>query len=186
MKMRHVFSPRRRRSSSEGLSRLGAPGLRQRKLRLEPLESRLLLATNYLVNSLADTVAADGFVTLREAIQAANTDVQVHEAPAGSGHDVIEFDSDLTGGTIAINAALGQLQITGNLNLLGQGVTIDAAGNCRVVSVAASVDRRDDQQPDNHERLGHRWRRDLQRGHAFGGQLDVLGQCGRQVRWSDL
>ena len=41
---------------------------------IEPLEPRTLLSgTLYTVTSLADTVASDGQLTLREAIQAANT-----------------------------------------------------------------------------------------------------------------
>ena len=61
----------------------------------EALEPRLLLSgMTFLVNSLADAVAADGVVTLREAIQAANTNLAVNEAPAGSAAeaDIITFD----------------------------------------------------------------------------------------------
>ena len=62
---------------------------------VEALEPRLLLdGTSYLVNSLADVVATDGVVTLREAIEAANTNAAVHDAPAGSADeiDLITFD----------------------------------------------------------------------------------------------
>ena len=75
---------------------------RTRRCRLEPLEDRRLL-TAFLVNSLADIVAADGYVTLREALQAASTNALAHDAPAGSDTetDVIQFAPELftAGGT---------------------------------------------------------------------------------------
>src|SRR5436309_2249699 len=44
------------------------------------------------VNTTADTVAADGFCSLREAIQAANTNASVNECSAGAaGMDTIQF-----------------------------------------------------------------------------------------------
>src|SRR6516164_7785569 len=55
------------------------------RLRLEPLEDRLAPAI-ITVTSLADDVAVDGKVTLREAIQAANTDTSA---------DTIVFDPSL-------------------------------------------------------------------------------------------
>jgi predicted outer membrane repeat protein len=58
-----------------------------------------MLATNYIVNSLADTAdpAPDGELTFREALIAANSDRAFGDAPAGSGLDTITLDSSLTG-----------------------------------------------------------------------------------------
>ncbi len=47
------------------------------------------------VTSLADNTDADGLVTLREAIQAAETDMSVDGSESGSGPDVIMFDISL-------------------------------------------------------------------------------------------
>jgi|GEM_PF-3189588 len=52
-------------------------------------------AANITVTSLADNTMVDGQVTLREAIQAAETDASVDGSTAGSGADVIEFDPAL-------------------------------------------------------------------------------------------
>jgi|GEM_PF-3155774 len=64
---------------------------------VEALESRIAPAA-FVVNTLNDVVAADGFVSLREAIQAANTNLAVNEAPAGfTDGDSISFDPSLFG-----------------------------------------------------------------------------------------
>jgi len=101
---------------------------------LEPLESRLLLSATFTVDSLADTVASDGDVTLREAIEAANTDTGRGDAPAGSGADVIEFDSGLKGDAIQLTSG-NQLSITDDLTITGftdQPITVDGDGANRV------------------------------------------------------
>lgn len=80
--------------------------------------------TTYLINSLQDVVAADGVVTLREAIQAANTNVAVYDAAADSAAemDFIDFDPALTGGTITLNGS--SLTITDSLSISGRGAGI--------------------------------------------------------------
>jgi CSLREA domain-containing protein len=55
------------------------------------------------VTSLADDIAPDGLVTLREAILAAETDRSVDGSTAGSGADTIVFDPSLAG-TLRLNA----------------------------------------------------------------------------------
>ena len=102
---------------------------------LESLESRLLLSgTAYVVDSLLDTVAADGALTLREALQAANTDTTVNEAPAGSNteSDTITFAPALfAAGPATITLSGTQLEITSDVSILGPGVatlTIDSQG----------------------------------------------------------
>lgn len=59
------------------------------------------------INTTADTVAADGFCSLREAIQAANTNIAVNECPAGiAGLDNIQFNLGIGTPTINVMSAL--------------------------------------------------------------------------------
>lgn len=85
----------------------------QRRLRVEPLEARRLLAIT--VDTLLDVVdAGDGVTSLREAITTANT----------TSEDEIDFA--VTG---EIDLLLGELQITDSLTITGPGrelLTIDA------------------------------------------------------------
>src|SRR4051812_31500608 len=62
---------------------------------LEPLEGRVLFA-NIVVTDLGDVTATDEKVTLREAIQAAETDMSVDGSTAGAGADTITFAAALT------------------------------------------------------------------------------------------
>lgn len=81
-----------RRSSRDGLRSLAGSRRSQRVVgqasrvigRAEPLEDRALLST-ITVTSLADNTTADGQVTLREAIQAAQTDSAVDGSTADYG-----------------------------------------------------------------------------------------------------
>jgi len=111
---------------------------------LELLEQRVVLdGTAFVVSSLADTVADDGFPTLREAIQAANTDAAVNEAPAGNGADTITFAAHLfASGPQTLTLAGSELAITDDLAITGPGrdlFTVDAAGNSRVFHIASDV-----------------------------------------------
>jgi hypothetical protein len=95
-----------------------------------------------IVTSLLDNEAADGLVTLREAILAANTDSSVDGSEAGSGADTIVFAIGLTGtirlgdtdgivGT-AYDAGLGTFSVTEALTIDGDGritITGDRAGD---------------------------------------------------------
>ncbi len=109
---------------------------KQSRVFLEDLEPRILL-TAYTVTSLADTVAADGFITLREALEAANTNARVYDAPAGSDieADEIVFDAALfSSGPATLTLSGTQLDITDDLTLTGPGadlLTIDAAQSSR-------------------------------------------------------
>ena len=67
--------------------------------------------TNLVVTTLADVVAEDEFLSLREAVQIANSDPD--------NQYTITFDSSLKGGTIMLNGDDGAIVIT-------QGMTIDA------------------------------------------------------------
>lgn len=108
----------------------------------ERLEGRTLL-TNYVVGTDADVVAVDGLVSLREAIQAANTNAAVNEAAAGSGGaavDAISFNAALAGRTITLAGT--ELAITGHTNITGLGanrLTISGNNASRVFNVGAGI-----------------------------------------------
>lgn len=106
---------------------------------IESLEDRRVLAT-IMVTSLADNVEIDGQVTLREAIQAANSDAVVDGSTAGSGADAIVFADGLAG-TIVLGGT--QLPtISDDLTISGPGaelLTIDGDGRSRVLRIAPGV-----------------------------------------------
>jgi dockerin type I repeat protein len=119
----------------------------QRRARLEPLEQRRML-TVLTVDSLLDLVADDGLVTLREAIEAANTNSSVYDAPAGSAAetDLIQFDpalfTDDTAAVISFAAGNGQIEIADDLVIEGPGshlLSINANGQSRVLSIQENV-----------------------------------------------
>jgi CSLREA domain-containing protein len=90
---------------------------------------------NILVTTLADVSAVDGYCSLREAIQAANTDTAVNECPAGAwpGTDTITFS---VSGTITLSS---QLEVTGTGPLLvdgSNGITISGGDSVRIFSLS--------------------------------------------------
>lgn len=92
-----------------------------------------------MVDTTADVVATDGFVSLREAIQAANTNAVAGDAAAGTADgDSITFDVSMTGATITL--VFGEYSITEDLVLsgIGRGITIDAIGLSRVLNIATA------------------------------------------------
>ncbi len=117
---------------------------------IQLLEERLLL-TNYVVTSLDDVpetgpVTADGQVSLREAIRAANTNTQVGDAAAGEvggiggATDTITFASSLQGSTL--NIPNGVLGITDDLTITGLGSSqfaIDAQSETGIFDVSGSI-----------------------------------------------
>lgn len=101
----------------------------------------------FAVNSLADVVAADGLITLREALQAANTNTAVYDAPAGSSTEtdlVIIFAQDPADpGNSRITLGGNQLEILDDVDIYGPGpesLAIDANGQSRVFYVASGVE----------------------------------------------
>jgi CSLREA domain-containing protein len=96
---------------------------------VDHLEDRAVPAT-ITVTSLADNLDADGQITLREAIQAANTDASVDGSTAGAGADLIQFDSSIAGGTVNLSIIGGTVHgpsaliIGGNISIQGTGETI--------------------------------------------------------------
>ena len=107
------------------------------------LEARALLSA-VTVTTLADNLTAgDGQVTLREALAAANTNASVDGSTAGESgvQDEIRFSDGLTG-TIQLDPALGQLQITDSVRIVGHSAKdtiIDAQRGSRVFDVASTA-----------------------------------------------
>ncbi|MEZ6125038.1 MAG: hypothetical protein R3C49_17980 [Planctomycetaceae bacterium] len=108
----------------------------------EYLEARTLL-TAYVVNTIEDgSLVSDGFVSLREAIEAANTNAAFLDAAAGEAGpgatDTIVFDPILNGQTITLGGT--SLVISDSLMISDNNalpVSIDAAGNSRVFDVVS-------------------------------------------------
>jgi CSLREA domain-containing protein len=110
---------------------------------------RAAYAETINVGTTADTIAADGACSLREAVIAANTDTPKQECPKGNGADTIEVPAGTYTRTVAGNdedaAATGDLDLLANVTIHGAGAAstkIDAAGKDRVLEVAAGVTAR--------------------------------------------
>lgn len=100
----------------------------------------LVYAASYVVNSLGDTIANDGFCTLREAIQEANNgaDTDCPGSPS-AGDDTITFSVSGTitlGSTLSIAGGSGKLTIDG----AGQSITISGNNTLRVMNVQSGAD----------------------------------------------
>ncbi len=110
-------------------------------------EDRHASAAIITVTTTVDELNSDGDCSLREAIQAANTDSAVDACPAGSGADTIELASDSTynlgiGGPGEDANATGDLDITEDLTILGNPdsrflaeTTVDGGGLDRVFDI---------------------------------------------------
>jgi len=86
-----------------------------------------IAAMTIVVNTFEDELNSDGDCALREAVQAANTDVPVDACPAGSGGpDVILLATGTYTLTLAGNGE--DRNATGDLDVLAGGVTIQRAG----------------------------------------------------------
>jgi hypothetical protein len=124
--------------------------------RFEALETRTVPAT-ITVTSLADNTTTDTLITLREAIQAANTDASVDGSTAGSGADTIVFDASLyAGGDVTVDVSVFDtgldssevgptaFSISSNVTILGpdgnNGVTItrNSGSNFRLFAVTGA------------------------------------------------
>src|SRR5262249_23045330 len=114
--------------------------VRRSRLAVEALEDRAVPAV-LTVNSTADnTTAGDGFVTLREAILAANSAIDVttdlREISSGSGADTIKFSVT---GTIELSDKLPELN--GDLTITGPGanlLTVSGAKSYRLFTIINS------------------------------------------------
>jgi predicted outer membrane repeat protein len=90
----------------------------------------------YVVTDLGRAIAADGVITLPEAIAAANANAPIGDAPAGSPlQDIIEFAPGLSG-TIRLRGV--ELVINSDIKIDGPGterITIDAENMNRILRV---------------------------------------------------
>ena len=105
----------------------------------ESLEDRTLLSA-IMVTTADDVVADDGLVSLREAIEAANTDTSVDGSAAGNGADTIYFSGNPTGSTITLNGE--QLVLTDDVTIVGLGqdsLTLDGDHESRIFRVQEGV-----------------------------------------------
>lgn len=94
--------------------------------------------TTITVNALGDLFAADGNCTLREAVQAANTDAAVDACPAGNGADTIM----LPAGTylLAMAGKNEDANATGDLDIVAD-LTLTGAGAATTIVNGAQLDR---------------------------------------------
>lgn len=109
----------------------------------ECLEDRTLLST-ITVTGLTDGTSVASGVTLRDAIQAANTDTSIHGSVAGEAgvQNVIVFQAGLTG-SILLDPAQGALTISSSMKIEGLGAPntiIDAQQNSRVIDISAGTE----------------------------------------------
>jgi CSLREA domain-containing protein len=84
------------------------------------------------VTTTVDELNMDGDCSLREAVQAANSDTAVDACPAGAGADTIT----LPAGTYLLDQAGGDLKLTSDIALRGAGANatiLDAGGDDRSV-----------------------------------------------------
>lgn len=94
----------------------------------------------FVVDTTLDIIALDGQISLREAINAANGNVQVGDAPAGDPTgDIIAFSPKIMGGTIPLSMPI---VLTENIDLrddLAQRITLDGGQTLRILELASGV-----------------------------------------------
>jgi CSLREA domain-containing protein len=95
-----------------------------------------------IVTGAGDEVASDGFCTLREAVQAANTNATVNECfhDGSATPDTITFDVGLNGSTIVL--ADGQLNLAQDLTIAGLGaenLTVSGNRHFRVFQISTGA-----------------------------------------------
>jgi CSLREA domain-containing protein len=100
-------------------------------------------AATITVTTTADELNADGDCSLREAIQAANTNTAVDACPAGQPGPIVDVITFGVTGTIALGSS-GQLTITDDLTITGPGASsLTISGNGfdtgRVMEVTAGT-----------------------------------------------
>ncbi len=103
-----------------------------RRLLAEALEPRRLL-TAYVVDTIQDSISGDGFISLREAINASSTNAAVGDAPAGGvGPGAVD--------TITFAASLGDavFTLTGNQLTISDDVQI-SRGAASSVTINGTV-----------------------------------------------
>jgi CSLREA domain-containing protein len=109
-------------------------------------QGQIAYAATTTVSTADDELNSDGDCSLREAIQAANTDTAVDACPAGSGADTIVLPAGtytlaIAGAGEDVNAT-GDFDITADLTIQGAGATttvIDGADLDRVFEVLSGI-----------------------------------------------
>lgn len=97
-------------------------------------------AASIPVNTTTDELNTDGDCSLREAVQAANTDAAVDACPAGSGADTITLSAATY--TFSLAGANEDANATGDLDLTdAAGLVITGAGTNSTLIDAAGIDR---------------------------------------------
>jgi CSLREA domain-containing protein len=92
------------------------------------------------VNTTDDELNSDGDCSLREAIQAANTDTQVDQCPAGNGNDTIVLPVGTY--TLTLAGAGEDANTTGDLDIFDtDALTITGAGAGQTIINAGGIDR---------------------------------------------
>ena len=96
--------------------------------------------TAITVNTTVDVLGGgDGKCSLREAVQAANTDSAVDACPAGSGHDTIILAAGSY--TLTLTGAGEDDNATGDLDVLTDSLTISGAGSGSTIIDGNQTDR---------------------------------------------
>lgn len=111
------------------------------------LVTNVALAATITVTTTTDELNTDGDCSLREAIQAANTDAAVDACAAGSGADAIDVPAgtyvvSIAGGSEDANAT-GDWDIASNVTLVGAGVdatVLDGGGIDRALDLRCVPD----------------------------------------------
>jgi len=88
-----------------------------------------------IVNTTADSISADGFCSLREAITNANNAAQTYTdcADPGGTTATITFDDSIAGGTITlVGSTLPTIAHTLTIDGTGQNITVDGANTYQV------------------------------------------------------
>lgn len=76
------------------------------------------------VNTIADENGAGADCSLREAVQAANTDAAFGGCAAGAGADTIQFDAGVFGSAQTIDLGAGELAIITDITITGTGAKL--------------------------------------------------------------
>ena len=117
---------------------LTSPGMATVRLAVDAIDDDF---RTYVVDDLGDVVEADGALTLREALLAADTDTPVGDAPGGceGAADRIVFSpAFFSGGSATIALGGEELEISSNVEIHGPGpelLTIDGGRQSRILQV---------------------------------------------------
>jgi CSLREA domain-containing protein len=97
-------------------------------------------AATFTVNTIADELNADGDCSLREAIEAANTNAAADACAAGDAAPTVDVINFSVIGTITLTS--GQLTVADDLNIGGPGaanLTISGDNSTRVMEVSTGT-----------------------------------------------